>query len=180
MFKEYKTPLSSFIGAWFIKTKICDELVQYFKENKNLAKMGTVNNDEVQSYAKDSLDVCLTKDNIFQKLIFLYEKKYKFVSDLHKYNLVENPNIQYYKPGGGFKVWHCERTGPLTCARQLVFMTYLNTVDNAGTEFYYQKLKIPCKKGLTLIWPSDFTHTHKGIINEKKEKYILTGWLNYT
>ena len=59
-------------------------------------------------------------------------------------------------------------------------MTYLNTVDNAGTEFYYQKLKIPCKKGLTLIWPSDFTHTHKGIINEKKEKYILTGWLNYT
>ena len=80
MFKEYKTPLSSFIGAWFIKTKICDELVQYFKENKNLAKMGTVNNDEVQSYAKDSLDVGLTKDNkllkkywseSFQKLIFL-------------------------------------------------------------------------------------------------------------
>jgi hypothetical protein len=189
IFKEYKTPLNSFIGAWFIKTKICDELVQYFKENKNLAKIGTVNDDEVQSYAKDSLDVSLKKENkllkkywseSFQKLIFLYEKKYKFVSDLHKYNLVENPNIQYYKPGGGFKVWHCERTGPLTCTRQLVFMTYLNTVDNAGTEFYYQKLKIPCKKGLTLIWPSDFTHTHKGIINEKKEKYILTGWLNYT
>ena len=99
----------------------------------------------MQSYETNSLDVGLRKENkllkkywseSFQKLIFLYEKKYKFVSDLHKYNLVENPNIQYYKPGGGFKVWHCERTGPLTCTRQLVFMTYLNKINKTKTKLY--------------------------------------------
>jgi len=29
------------------------------------------------------------------------------------------------------------------------------------------------------MWPSDFTHTHRGIISKTKEKYILTGWLGY-
>jgi len=189
MFKEYKTPLNSFIGAWFIDKKICDEMIQYFKENKKSAKKGTVSHDVTNSYIKDSLDLSLNKSNKllkkywsenFQKLIHLYEKKYEFVSKLEKYNLVEDPNIQYYGPGGGFKVWHCERLGPETIKRQLVFMTFLNTVNNAGTKFYYQKLNVPCKKGLTLIWPSDFTHIHKGVINTQKEKYIFTGWLSYT
>ena len=57
-------------------------------------------------------------------------------------------------------------------------MTYLNTVKNGGTEFYYQKLKVDAVKGLTLIWPSDWTHTHKGVISKKQKKYILTGWVS--
>ena len=36
----------------------------------------------------------------------------------------------------------------------------------------YQNIKTKAKKGLTLIWPSDFTHTHKGEISNKKHKYI--------
>ena len=63
--------------------------------------------------------------------------------------------------------------------RHLVFMTYLNTVDDGGTHFYYQKLKTKAKKGLTLIWSSAWTHTHRGIISKTKEKYILTGWYNF-
>jgi hypothetical protein len=58
-------------------------------------------------------------------------------------------------------------------------MTYLNDVPNGGTEFYYQGLKSPAKKGLTLIWPADWTHTHRGIVDDKNEKYIVTGWYNY-
>ena len=30
-------------------------------------------------------------------------------------------------------------------------MTYLNNVENGGTEFYYQNLRVEAKKGLTLI-----------------------------
>ena len=62
----------------------------------------------------------------------------------------------------------------------LVWMVYLNDVEDGGTEFMYQKLKIPARKGLFLMWPSDFTHTHRGIISQTKEKYILTGWLGWT
>ena len=55
-------------------------------------------------------------------------------------------------------------------------MTYLNDVKDGGTEFLYQNLKTKAEKGLTLIWPSAWTHTHKGIISPTKEKYIITGW----
>ena len=59
-------------------------------------------------------------------------------------------------------------------------MTYLNDVDDGGeTEFYYQKLKVKPRKGLTLIWPADWTHTHRGLSSPTQEKYIITGWLNY-
>ena len=65
------------------------------------------------------------------------------------------------------------------CKRKLVFMTYVNNVENGGTEFYYQDIKCPAKKGLTLIWPADWTHTHRGVVDESNEKMIITGWFNY-
>ena len=58
-------------------------------------------------------------------------------------------------------------------------MTYLNDVGKSGTEFLYQNIKVPAKKGLTLIWPTDWTHTHRGIISKNKEKTIVTGWFNF-
>jgi hypothetical protein len=59
-------------------------------------------------------------------------------------------------------------------------MTYLNDLTDGGeTEFHYQQVKVKPEKGLTLIWPADWTHTHRGIPSETQEKYIVTGWLNY-
>ena len=55
----------------------------------------------------------------------------------------------------------------------------LNTVEEAGTEFKFQNFKATAKKGKTLIWPTDFTHTHRGVISLSKEKYIITGWLSF-
>ena len=57
-------------------------------------------------------------------------------------------------------------------------MTYLNDVKAGETGFLYQKLKIKPKKGLTLVWPAIWTHTHKGHI-VKSDKYIITGYYNY-
>ena len=34
-------------------------------------------------------------------------------------------------------------------------------------------------KGKTVIWPSDWPWTHKGIISPTQEKYIVTGWYNF-
>ena len=90
----------------------------------------------------------------------------------------ESCQIQYYKPGEGFKKWHFERSSRAE-NRCLVFMTYLNDVPDGGTHFKYQDLTAPAEKGLTLMWPTDFSHTHKGQITDKHEKYIITGWLGF-
>ena len=58
-------------------------------------------------------------------------------------------------------------------------MTYLNDVENGGTDFLYQKITTPAKKGLTIIWPATWTHTHKCHISNTQEKYIITGWFSY-
>ena len=60
-------------------------------------------------------------------------------------------------------------------------MTYLNDINDGGeTEFLYQNIKIKPRKGLTLIWPADWTFTHRGNFAPSEEKYIVTGWFNYT
>ena len=90
-------------------------------------------------------------------------------------------NIQKYEPGEGFFSWHSERTVPnaVTVDRALVFMTYLNDVPHGGTKFFHQDITTPAKKGLTLIWPVDWTHLHAGQVTEESEKYIITGWIHY-
>ena len=67
-----------------------------------------------------------------------------FVDDSqNRYTITENMNIQHYKPGGGFKKWHFENTGPKSMSRKLVFMTYLNDVDDGGTtDFDYYNIKV--------------------------------------
>lgn len=90
-------------------------------------------------------------------------------------------NIQKYKPREGFFNWHCERSVPTTSSvdRVLVFMTYLNDVPDGGTKFLHQDIVTPAKKGLTIVWPVDWTYTHAGQISQTSEKYIITGWIYY-
>tara|TARA_R110000823_G_scaffold215857_1_gene345435 strand:+ start:2803 stop:3384 length:582 start_codon:yes stop_codon:yes gene_type:complete len=190
--KEHKLPFDSFIGGWFIDNKICDNLISLHQQNIEHTQEGKTMYDDVESVnksIKDSKDLILPPDHFeypvdkyrdsLQKCLEKYIKKYKYVNGYSRFNIKENYSIQYYPPKGGYKVFHFENAAKETSKRILVFMTYLNDVEDAGTEFYYQKLKTPCKKGLTLIWPAGFTHTHKGIVNKKKNKYIVTGWFSY-
>ena len=92
-------------------------------------------------------------------------------------------NAQKYLAGsGGYPYWHSEnypQQGSTDALhRNLLFMFYLNDVDEGGeTEFYYQGKKIQPKAGRMVIAPSGFTHTHRGNIPISNDKYILTSWV---
>ena len=97
-----------------------------------------------------------------------------------KLNIKEPINLQHYAPNEGFFDWHCERSCHQSHQRALVFMTYLNDVNDGGeTEWYHQKLKVKAVKGKTVIWPTDFTHLHRGITSPTEHKYIATGWFSF-
>ena len=187
--KEYILPTSSMIGGWYIPPPVCDDLITLFKENKKCQQPGVVGAPlRVDPHTKVSTDVKIHPSynhptfiiyrNLLGDIIHLYEKKYPEVEEFSKFGMVDSCQIQHYKPGEGFKIWHFERSSKNE-NRCLVFMTYLNDVPEAGTHFKYQDLTTPAEKGLTLIWPTDFSHTHKGQITKHHEKYILTGWLGY-
>ena len=60
-------------------------------------------------------------------------------------------------------------------------MTYLNDVSDGGeTEFMHQNIKVKPQKGLTLIWPADWTFTHRGVASPIETKTIVTGWYHFT
>ena len=187
----------SFIHGCYIPDHICDDLIKYFDEHPDRQLSGTILN-EIDVLIKDdsrktSMDIGFDilqdeEDNrlLSEYLSYLnlcireYEHKYNRVGLVAQYNITEGINLQKYEPGEGYKNWHCERNGLKDQTRCLVFMTYLNDVEDGGTEFMYQNITSPAKKGLTMVWPSDWTHTHRGQISQTHKKYILTGWLNYT
>jgi len=185
---EYKIKSNSFIGGWYISKEICDSLINYFKNSEEKQTIG-LSGYGLDKTIKDSIDLSINYNNFNQpiksyrdelhKCLLEYCKKFYYVNEISKFGILENYNIQYYKQGGGFKKYHFERSIPKNSKRVLVFMTYLNDVKNGGTDFLYQKIKTPAKKGLTLIWPTDWTHTHKSIISNNNEKYIITGWYSF-
>jgi hypothetical protein len=173
---------------------VCDRLINCHQNSKNQfaghSYHPQTNVQTVDPLVKDSIDVIINKNDPIEELyvnelysiIQQYLTEYSYSSWGSSWGLLENITIQYYKPTGGFKNWHCERSSSVypNSARHLVFMTYLNDVTDQGeTEFFYQKLKVKPVKGLTLIWPADWTHTHRGVPSPTQEKYIVTGWLSF-
>ena len=188
--------LPDFISEYHIDPTICDQLVDLFYAAKstNLIHPGRTGSG-INTEIKDSLDLVVYAINpnwvrefqlgayfeALQTCISQYIDEFRLREQVGTYDITESPVIQYYKPGGGYKARHFERTGFTTCTRMLAWMTYLNDVnDGGGTSFVYQGTIHQARKGKTLIWPSDFTHTHVGVISPTEEKYIITGWVNFT
>lgn len=187
----------NFIGQWiFEDTKVCDDLIYFFNHSsfaKERKSSGTVGQAELQLDVKKSTDLSIIPEyfdipevnNYLKQLEIVcekYKEKYEWCNRFSPWCIDEGFNVQHYKPTEGFYGWHTERENCThrSASRHLVFMTYLNDVTDGGeTEWYYQKLKIKPQKGLSVIWPADWTHVHKGVASPTQEKYIATGWYNY-
>ena len=179
------------MGGWYIDKKLTNQLIKTFHEKNNLHRPGAVGKQVENKKKKKSTDMAVSplilkspfRDYVESVIACakMYYKKYKFADTGVAVNgIFTNYNIQWYKPGEGYYIWHSERTDyHITGDRHLVFMTYLNTCKAAGTMFYYQNKTFKCKKGDTLIWPAAWTHTHKGQISTTETKYIITGWYCY-
>ena len=183
-----------FIEQYYIKKKVCNDLVKFFKttSDKGPGRVWHKGDMNVNKSIKQSTETSFYPTSphpLFvnykielKKCVEKYKKRWPRCDKVASYAMTESCNIQHYKPGEGYHKWHCERVGSKlpSSTRHLVFMTYLNSVKQGGeTEWLHQKLKVKAEIGKTVIWPSDWTHTHRGITAKKEHKYIITGWLNF-
>ena len=180
-------------------TSICDNLIDFFDNSSysnSRKRLGTTS-DGVSPTQKQSTDLSISPqefgepglDSIadyIQQLfgcVDKYVEKYQWSNaSKAQFGILERINIQFYKPGEAFHGWHFERGSSdfPACGRHLVWMTYLNDVnDGGGTEFFHQEKITTARKGKTVIWPADWTYTHRGVVSNTEHKYIITGWLNY-
>ena len=171
---------------------LCDNIIKDFHTKDAYHMRGeTFGSTRKVSEAKKSTDMLfnrLSDNNRDNYLQYLYKCLDQYKEDLPQINSVntwsidEGFNVQWYKPGEGFIEWHSENMGMniTSIKRMAVFMTYLNDVtDEGGTEFAVYKQKINAVKGRTVIWPADWSYSHRGIPSLTQEKYIITGWISY-
>lgn len=171
---------------------LCDDLIKYYEQSEN-KEVGSTSKGVIEENKRSTevyVPLTAISENPFllkyilnlQSILEKYIQEYPMSSYYDSFSIVENIKIQHYKPTEGYTAYHTERGSNIkpACDRHLVFMTYLNDVTDGGeTEFYHQDLKVKPQKGLTLIWPADWTHTHRGVISPTQNKYIITGWFNY-
>ena len=82
----------------------------------------------------------------------------------------------------GYHVWHYENGNPVVSNRAVTYMLYLNTIPlgSGETEFLYQEKRIHPTANTLVLWPTGFTHTHRGnAVYGDTPKYVVTGWFNY-
>tara|TARA_B100000700_G_C15047974_1_gene858864 strand:- start:1565 stop:2161 length:597 start_codon:yes stop_codon:yes gene_type:complete len=185
----------NFIGSWVIEpVTLCEDLIKYFELNLDKQKRGKTAGG-ININTKDSIDITINPKDILQPGNKIFQTYFNELFACYKNYIVEWPfleimsekleigsfNLQRYKPGQHFKKIHTERASIETLHRIFAFMTYLNDTEEGGeTYFSHYDLEIKPKQGLTLIWPAEWTHAHRGNILKKGKKYIITGWINFT
>ena len=179
-----------FLKEYQIDIQICKDVIDYFNSHPS-KEPGLSGNQQWQPLVKSSTDVILlTEDNkqpaisaYFAALcecIEKYKEEFPACSEHVSSWGLSGANIQHYAPSQGYYVWHCEKSSPHNADRHLVFSTFLNTVTEGGhTEFLHQGKAVEAVVGRTIIFPSDWTYTHKGRVSETQDKYIITGWYNF-
>ena len=167
----------------------CSQLINSFESETNLHK-GVMGGGVVDAERKDSTDLTCNKNDdkyatynniILPRLSIVltqYMSLYPFLKSIMQTTYVfPYYNIQRYKEGEGYHLLHCEHYA-YTPTRVLSWIIYLNDAAS-GTEFPEQKVKVKAVEGSCLVFPSFWTHPHKGITPNKGNKYIISGWVDF-
>lgn len=180
----------TFIETYKIDLEVCDKIIGLYNKNQHLVQPGRLGeNPRIDKSMKDSMDICipigsygrfepffeLLKDHVSE-----YLDKYYFgagATGMGPVGYSKFSSLQKYPKGGGYPAVHCERDSLENANRALVWMLYLTDTPDAGTEFPHQELTTECVKGDLIIWPSDLTHMHRGVVSKTHEKMIFTGWI---
>lgn len=181
-----------FIGSWVIDKNLCVEICNFFNSKSEFHLPGETASG-VDIHKKKSIDLVIHPKDVnstshtviksyFSELLncyALYKKEWPFLEESFSIVDISSFNIQKYEMGGHFSKIHTERTSLLNLHRLFAFMTYLNDDFEGGkTYFSHYDITITPKAGLTLIWPAEWTHAHRGEEVQKGSKYIITGWIN--
>ena len=190
--KSNLTP--NFIGSWEMEASICDQIISYYDKHKDKHKQGQTGRGNINLETKNRKDISISPQELnlqgneifneyFATLFEFYKdynKQWPFLASIASSLEIGRFNIGKYIAGQHFQKLHTERAGLGSLHRLLAFMTYLNDVEDGGsTYFSHYDLDIKPQKGLTIIWPAEWTHAHKGNIINIGSKYIITGWLTF-
>ena len=175
--------MPDFIFEGKIDPRICDNLLNFYETCTYVNKrsyQATPNANVMEGgvfrgHGKSSTDLhlhmmfcenewCLKEYfDSMDKVLDSFFDEYEYAGGLES-RFSDGFNIQRYAPGEGYTVWHFERSSGVDHKdRAFVWMTYLTDNPDGGTEWLYQDKYVAAEKGKTVIWPAEWTHTHRGL-----------------
>ena len=190
--------MEDFIGIYdnVLTQTECDKLIAYYNQLNELNR--TFNRQELKDedrHVKDDETAFLMESEEFfldqgmsilnplvNKISKCYEdyaNRFSVIKSSKRIG-VHSLRLQKTVPGGGYHMWHYETSSHGSSPKFITFMVYLNDIDEGGeTEFLYLHKRIKPQQGRVIIWPSGFTHTHRGNTPLSGIKYAITGWVSY-
>ena len=171
----------------------CTNIIDFFEKNIDLGKPGTAGSCEL-----DNLEITLRIDftnpnpngfgleNTLKNVITEYKNKFPLIdTNISKWGVYPSCQLMKYKPNQHYHHIHCENDGsefPIDSNKRIfAWMIYLNDVNKGGkTEFKYQKKALKPVAGTLVLWPAGYTHVHRAAPDLKENKYIATGWYNFS
>lgn len=184
-----------FIGLYpnAVPAEVCNKVINYFNEMNSLGKgynrkeaegVGgrfkkdvAVEFNPTESVTFTDQDSCMkVVSEYLANCVWDYREEYAPLEVYQMSSLYHK--VQKTLPGGGYHVWHHEHAAHAWNNRVLTYTLYLNDVEHGGeTEFLYQNVRLPARRGDICIFPAYFTHPHRGNPPLSGEKYIMTGWI---
>jgi predicted 2-oxoglutarate/Fe(II)-dependent dioxygenase YbiX len=184
-----------------LSSEICDFIVENMKNpEKNYKQQTTIDNRKGRQDTQRAGTLYLTHltglqiyqninfggnlGNIFTNCLVEGLQVYsntmaEALKEISDNNIVDFTEFKFQETSqsGGFHDWHYESASQQTKQRFLVWSIFLNDVEEGGElEFLYHSMRVKPKKGSMVLFPSSFTHTHRGNPPISNTKYIATGW----
>jgi hypothetical protein len=179
--------------------EFCSGLIDFFKWSKENNK--TWRRTEASGNAKNDEACCLNPTNnheinftssnlagyirefnevFWDRCYTEYRTKYDTLNSFGAHTIFSY-KLQETHPTEGYHIWHAEQDCVEHSRRIAAYIVYLNDVVEGGeTEFLYQSKRVPPSEGTLVIFPSSYTHTHRGNPPLSGTKYILTGWVEFS
>ena len=200
-----KVEINDFIGKFTgaFSPSFCRSAIQYFEKMDSMGfGKSRQQNDKVAKHIKDN-QLFYTSDLIsnnvnsmgvigvpaiqttFIETVWqcyeMYADEYSLVDTRQFYpQYLNEVQMQRTDIGGGFHVWHWEQNGRAECNRFMNVTLYLNTVKEGGeTEFLYYNRAESAIEGTLLIYPGNYTHSHRGNPPRSNKKYLMATWIEF-
>jgi len=165
----------------------CGRIIDFFEQSPVKIQSGTGAASAIQAVRRSHgvhLDL-QSGGPLFQAVLGSLQRSY--AAYVAKYEeLRPQPSVfeafgiyRYQNESEGYD-WHSDGMDPGLRYRFVSAVLYLNTVNEGGeTEFRYQNRKVAAAQGTLILFPSGWTHIHRGCPPRSGPKYVLVTWIRY-
>ena len=172
-----------------IPNLLCEEIIEKFEKEKTFpgTTMGGINKNIL-----DSSDFIIDSYKTNWKKCFDYlskelSKKLELYLNINKYHPIDKSKIftrnfiiKKYEKNKGKYIFHNDELffEDTRTYRFLTFVWYLNSIEEGGeTVFEENNIEIKPEVGKLLLFPSNWTFTHRSAIPITDNKYAIVGWI---